>query len=174
MEKFPGAQYKAFTTREEAEQAFQQGNTVVMLTETLTKEKDYIEDSISVDAACSGNPGRMEYRGVYTKNGKEIFHFGPVEHGTNNIGEFLAIVHALALLQQKNSNIPIYSDSQTAISWVKNKRVKTSLPRNEATEKLWQLIDRAITWLENNEYQNPLIKWETERWGEIKADFGRK
>ena len=45
----------------------------------------------AVDAACSGNPGPMEYRGIDLATGAEIFHFGPV-HGTNNIGEFLAIV----------------------------------------------------------------------------------
>lgn len=127
-----------------------------------------------MDAACSGNPGPMEYRGVYTKDGREIFHHGPVQNGTNNIGEFIAIVHALALLKQKNSTIPIYSDSATAIKWVKNKRVNTTLVRDESTSEVWNLIDRAMTWLENNNYENELIKWDTNLWGEIKADFGRK
>lgn len=133
-----------------------------------------INDSIAVDAACSGNPGKMEYRGVYLRTGKEIFHYGPV-WGTNNIGEFLAIVHGLALLKQKGLHtMPIYSDSVNAQLWVKRKKCKTTLERNEKSEPLYQLIERAETWLRNNTYQNPVIKWPTEEWGEIPADFNRK
>lgn len=133
-----------------------------------------INESVAVDAACSGNPGPMEYRGIYLRTGKEIFHFGPV-HGTNNIGEFLAIVHALALLKQKGlDTMPVYSDSVNAQIWVRKKKCKTTLVRNEQTEYLHQLIARAETWLKNNTYKNPILKWPTEEWGEIPADFGRK
>ena len=133
-----------------------------------------INDSIAVDAACSGNPGPMEYRGIYLKTGKEIFRFGPV-HGTNNIGEFLAIVHALALLKQKGLHtMPIYSDSVNAQIWVKKKHCKTTLARTPETEYLFSLIARAEAWLRNNTYSNPILKWPTEEWGEIPADFGRK
>ena len=133
-----------------------------------------IREAIAVDAACSGNPGAMEYRGVYLANGKEIFHYGPV-HGTNNIGEFLAIVHGLALLKQKGlDNMPIYSDSVNAQLWVRKHHCKTTLVRNDQTEKLYQMIERAEAWLRNNTYKNPIIKWQTDKWGEIPADFGRK
>lgn len=133
-----------------------------------------INQAIAVDAACSGNPGKMEYRGVYLLTGKEIFHYGPV-HGTNNIGEFLAIVHGLALLKQKGLHtMPIYSDSVNAQLWVRKKTCKTTLARNEKTEQLFQMIERAEAWLRNNTYANPIIKWPTEEWGEIPADFGRK
>ena len=109
-----------------------------------------------------------------TRTGKEIFHYGPV-WGTNNIGEFLAIVHGLALLKQKGLNtMPIYSDSVNAQLWVKRKKCKTTLERNEKSEALYQLIERAENWLKNNTYQNPIVKWPTEEWGEIPADFGRK
>ena len=133
-----------------------------------------ISNAIAVDAACSGNPGKMEYRGVYLRTGKEIFHYGPV-WGTNNIGEFLAIVHGLALLKQKGlDTMPIYSDSVNAQLWVKRKKCKTTLERNEKSEGLYQLIERAEKWLRENTYRNPIIKWPTEEWGEIPADFGRK
>lgn len=136
--------------------------------------KGVIMDSIAVDAACSGNPGMMEYRGVYLKNGREIFHFGPV-YGTNNIGEFLALVHGLALLKQKGLHqMPIYSDSVNAQIWVRQRRCKTTLARNERTEELHQMIERAEKWLRENTYSTPVIKWRTEKWGEIPADFGRK
>ena len=133
-----------------------------------------IREAIAVDAACSGNPGAMEYRGVYLADGKEIFHYGPV-HGTNNIGEFLAIVHGLALLKQKGlDTMPIYSDSVNAQLWVRKHQCKTTLVRNDQTEKLYQMIERAEAWLRNNTYKNPIIKWQTDKWGEIPADFGRK
>ncbi|GMB09600.1 ribonuclease H1 domain-containing protein [Thermolongibacillus altinsuensis] len=174
-----GAKYKSFSSKEEAEQAYQEG--WMKYYRTAEKERTpqtienaaYIEESICVDAACSGNPGQMEYKGVYTKTGEVLFHFGPAL-GTNNIGEFLAIVHALAFLKQHGKDWPIYSDSQTAIKWVKAKKVNTSLIRNKDTERVWQLIERAEQWLKQNDYNNPILKWETDRWGEIKADFGRK
>lgn len=135
---------------------------------------DAIVEAIAVDAACSGNPGQMEYRGVYLRTGKEIFHFGPV-YGTNNIGEFLAIVHGLALLKQKGLyTMPIYSDSVNAQLWVRKKQCKTTLAHDERTEELYRMIARAETWLRSNSWQNPIIKWPTEKWGEIPADFGRK
>ena len=129
--------------------------------------------ALAVDAACSGNPGPMEYRGVYLGDGKEIFHFGPV-HGTNNIGEFLAIVHALAMLHKQGLTMTIYSDSRTAISWVRKKCCNTQLERTAETEQLFQLIERAEAWLKAHRVTNPIVKWETKQWGEIPADFGRK
>ena len=194
VEGFSGAKYQAFKTEAEAEEAFEMGYEAFQ--EKMKEMKDLqdlkevkddtpstpspklppaaINEAIAVDAACSGNPGKMEYRGVYLRTGKEIFHYGPV-WGTNNIGEFLAIVHGLALLKQKGLNtMPIYSDSVNAQLWVKRKKCKTTLERNEKSEALYQLIERAENWLKNNTYQNPIVKWPTEEWGEIPADFGRK
>lgn len=133
-----------------------------------------IRESLAVDAACSGNPGDMEYRGVYTATGQEIFHIGPLPQGTNNIGEFLALVHGLALLQQKGSSLPIYSDSRNAILWVKKKKCKTLLERTPVNEPIFNLIERAEKWLNTHTYATPILKWETSAWGEIPADFGRK
>jgi ribonuclease HI len=169
VEGFSGAKYKSFPSLQEAEKAFKEDASPKNETMNLS----YIEDSLSVDAACSGNPGQMEYKGVYTKTGETIFHFGPIL-GTNNIGEFLAIVHGLAYLREKNSSIPIYSDSQTAIQWVKMKKANTTLAFNQDTKRVWGLIERAEKWLQNHSYENKLLKWDTEKWGEIKADFGRK
>lgn len=130
--------------------------------------------SVVVDAACAKNPGPMEYRGIYLGNGQEIFHYGPV-WGTNNIGEFLAIVHALALIEQQGlKDITIYSDSRTAIGWVRRKHCKTTLAQTEQTAALFSLIARAETWLKAHRITTPIKKWETRQWGEIPADFGRK
>jgi len=177
---FEGAQYKAFPDRESAISAYRLGATgfykstaKVHAKSTSVKDGPFM-NSICVDAACSGNPGPMEYRGVVTATKKEIFRIGPFPMGTNNIGEFLALVHGIALLKKQGSNMPIYSDSVNALGWVKKKAAKTKLPRSEKTEQLFQLLDRAEEWLRNNTYTNPLLKWETEVWGEIPADFGRK
>ena len=130
-------------------------------------------DAWAVDAACSGNPGIMEYRCVDLATGAVVFHYGPV-FGTNNIGEFLAIVHALALMKQKGIRKTIYSDSRTAISWVTKKKCKTTLEHNAKTAPLYNVIMRAERWLLTNVYDVRIIKWETRQWGEIPADFGRK
>ena len=178
---YPGAEYKSFESREAAAQAFRnryedyKGKTVSSLTPERRREiGEPALDSYAVDAACSGYPGPVEYRGVYTKTKKELFRQGPYPHGSNNIGEFLALVHALDMLKQKSMTLPVYSDSAVAISWVKGKRCNTNVPRVAANAELFKLIERAEDWLAKNDYPNPILKWETEAWGEIPADFGRK
>jgi ribonuclease HI len=178
-----GAKYKGFPTKEMAEAALHE-NFEHYIKKNLNLPKKIvcsdprigvpIADSICVDAACKGNPGILEYRGVDTKSGAELFRQGPFPEGTVNIGEFLAIVHALAYLKQRNSDWPVYSDSHTAITWVRNKKIKTNLDRTATNEKLFILVDRALNWLHENSWKNPVKKWETVYWGEIPADFGRK
>lgn len=180
IDGYDGALYKSFPLKEEAETAYNENPYSYIGKQNKAKPVNYknnpnvIQDSLSVDAACSGNPGLLEYRGVYLKTGEEIFHQGPFEDGTNNIGEFLAIVHGLALLKQKNINIPIYSDSVNAIKWVREKKCKTKLQRNDANMSLFYMIERAEKWLRENSYITQIIKWKTSEWGEIPADFGRK
>ena len=128
----------------------------------------------AVDASCLGNPGPMEYRGVDIATGRPVFHFGPVK-GTNNIGEFLAIVHALALMEKEDIHgVTIYSDSVNAQLWVKKMQCKTKLERTPETETAYTLIQRAETWLRTHAFRAPILKWDTKAWGEIPADFGRK
>ena len=130
-------------------------------------------DAWAVDAACSGNPGQMEYQCIDLATGAQVFHYGPV-FGTNNIGEFLAIVHAVALMQQRGIRKTLYSDSYNAILWVSKKKYKTTLEHSARTEQLYNIIARAEAWLCTHPVQVPIIKWETSKWGEIPADFGRK
>ncbi|MBQ7421544.1 MAG: ribonuclease H [Prevotella sp.] len=140
----------------------------------LPLHKEVKANAWAVDAACSGNPGPMEYRCIDLATGAQVFHFGPI-HGTNNIGEFLAIVHALALMDKHGiKDKVLYSDSYNAILWVNKKRCKTKLERNEKTKELYEIIARAETWLRGHQIYTPIIKWETSKWGEIPADFGRK
>lgn len=180
---FEGALFKSYPHYEEAQQAFEKGASAFRASTGSGKGKKttgsvprskIIWQSLSVDAACSGNPGKMEYQGVDTRSKDQIFHLA-FDLGTNNIGEFLGIVHGLALLKKQGlHNLPIYTDSATAMAWVRNKKVKTKLERSAKTEKLYELIERGEKWLKTNTFSNPILKWETKSWGEIPADFGRK
>jgi ribonuclease HI len=177
---FEGAKYKSFTSLAEAEDAFGQSYETIKdrkgkkdLDTLTTKEKPILK-SISVDAACSGNPGTLEYRGVFTATETPIFARGPYEMGTVNIGEFLAIVLGLAFLKKNNLDYPIYTDSKTALAWVRNKRVNTKLQRTAKNAKLFHAVDKAVEWLKTNKFENKVLKWDTKQWGEIPADYGRK
>ena len=180
---YPKAKYKGFPSREMAEKAFTEPYdlykgkkiTIPQLTDNeLTRIGIPKTPSISVDAACSGNPGLMEYRGVDTASKQEIFRVGPLKDGTNNIGEFLAIVHALALMKKYNQTFPIYSDSKIAINWIRQKHCNTNVSPTTDNALIFDYINRAENWLQQNSFPNLILKWETKAWGEIPADFGRK
>lgn len=182
VEGVAGAKYKGFDSRTAAETALK-GNYWKFVKKADSEPKTprnlsksaIIQESVAVDAACSGNPGDMEYQGVWVADGTRLFHVGPLEEGTNNVGEFLAIVHALAMLKQQNKpTLPIYSDSKTAQGWVKKGKCNTKLEATDRNRRIFELIQRAENWLAVNKITNPILKWETESWGEIPADFGRK
>lgn len=192
---FPGAKYKSFEVQSLAEEAYRLGPQIAeSICTRPTKAKPIVGvdaqgmtivntndpnipvpvlDALAVDAACSGNPGVMEYQGVYVATRTQLFHFkAPV--GTNNIGEFLGIVHGLAYLKKQGLSQILYSDSVNAINWVKAKKCRTKLPLTPETAQLYDVIRRAEAWLHNNTYTTEIRKWDTDHWGEIPADFGRK
>lgn len=186
VEGFPGARYKAFDDLVEATEAFR-GNPADYLGlyramgQRSVRVVNYDAfpqinpNGIAVDAACSHNPGPVEYQGVHIASGQRIFHFGPLPGGTNNIGEYLAIIHAAAMLAKRgDTTTPIYSDSRTALSWIRNRRSKTSIAPTAQNARLLDILKRADMWIATHTIPNPLLKWNTEEWGEIPADFGRK
>ena len=181
-----GAKYKGFPDRLSAETAFRQGpedywgkDVTPMIDLSKAKEQP-LSPAIAVDAACAGNPGKMEYQGVFADFGTQppttanLFKSPVFPNATNNIGEFLAIVHALALEKKNGWKYPIYSDSVNAQIWIRQKKCKTKLQRNAKNDYLFQLIERAENWLNNTAIEVPVLKWKTEIWGEIPADYGRK
>ena len=177
---FVAAEYKSFGSRQEAEAAFRsQYEAFKGKPSSLGKWKEAsiqpIIPSMSVDAACSGAPGKLEYRGVDTETGKEIFRFGPFPDGTNNVGEFLAVVHALTWMSKHEKQLPIYSDSENAIAWVFTGKCNTQLKHTTKNAPLFIMIRSAENWLAENELEDDaVLKWDTELWGENPADFGRK
>lgn len=181
---FDGAVFKSFESLELAEKAFQSSSYNYIgkdkkFVSNISKEELALigkphEDAIAVDGAWDNTTGLVEYQGIYLKTDEVLFHVGPLEDGTINIVEFLAIVHALALCKQRNWNIPIYSDSKIAMGWVKEKKSRTNHSPSEKNRKLFEMLVRAEKWLGNNTNENELLKWETKAWGENPADFGRK
>jgi ribonuclease HI len=179
VDGFEGAQYKSFESKTEAENALKRNYFAVVnpkssATQTAIKQPAPTIAAWTVDAAWNTKTGDMEYQGVDLQTKTLVFRKGPFFDGTNNIGEFLAIVHALALLKKHNSDVPIFSDSKTAISWVKAKKANTKLESTSRNTELFELIERAEAWLKDNNYKNKILKWETKWWGENPADFGRK
>jgi len=130
--------------------------------------------ALAVDAACSGNPGILEFRGVVADTGTEVFRRGPFMQGTNNIGEFLALVLGLAYLKKYNLPWTLYTDSVTALAWVRQKTCKSKLEWNAQNQELFFMVRKAEDWLRKNTWTTQICKWETTLWGEIPADFGRK
>ena len=197
---FPGAKFKSFSSAAEAAKAFRGGDddsnpadlgTILIAASehrnggskassllpphsTYMQNPDIDKTAWAVDASCQGNPGIMEYRGVELATGRELFRVGPFQDGTNNIGEFLAIVHALAEMNRRNEWHNIYSDSKTALAWVRNRQVKTQLKQTDRNAKLFELLGRGLVWIRSHSWPVKIMKWQTELWGEIPADFGRK
>lgn len=184
IDNYQGAKYKSFPDKTKADKAFFDGYYKFYKENLTAKNKGIpllssnaekpVLNSLSVDAAWNTVTKKMEYQGVYTATKELIFHKGPFQGATNNIGEFLALVHGLALLKKQGSAIPIYTDSVTAMAWVRQKKHKSIILPTQENEEIFNLLQRAELWLINNEYTTKIIKWNTPIWGEIPADFGRK
>lgn len=192
IEGFDGARYKGYGSAAEAAQAYRKasgkndGDLGRFLAgasrRALPKpgQPDYFTnpevdlDAWAVDASCLGNPGRMEYQGVELMTGRTLFRIGPFDDATNNIGEFLAIVHAMALMAKEGKYHNIYSDSVSGMAWARTRKVKTQLKPTPRNAKVFELMARAVTWLNTHQFPSKVMKWQTEKWGEIPADFGRK
>lgn len=183
IKDYKGAKYKSFKNFATAKKAFSEsyedykGKKIFeseLSPEALAKIGKPKLNAVAVDAACSGNPGIVEYQCVDVKTKKQLFHYGPLYDSTNNVGEFLGLVHAASFMKKNNDPRPIYTDSRIAMKWVKNKTHRSKLKKTEKNAKSFELMERAEKWLKENTITNEILKWETKAWGEIPADFGRK
>lgn len=190
VDGYPGAKFKAFDDQTVATRAFRgspdeqksllraiaaHAPSASLSTFNIDDHPEVVRDSIAVDGACSKNPGPIEYRGVDVVTGAEIFHAGPFEAGTNNIAEYLGLIHALAFLDQTgNNHTVVYSDSRTAQAWIRRRGHASKITPSPANAKIRQLLDRADRWIQSHPTHATILKWDTDRWGEIPADFNRK
>ncbi|GHW02977.1 ribonuclease H [candidate division SR1 bacterium] len=176
---FVDAKFKSFSSEKDALEAFNSSREQYYGQGTGSIWKKYLNNPsidvpfdtsfIAVDAACSGNPGKLEYRGVEVRSGKELFHY-QFEMGTNNIGEFLAIVEGMKIKGCKG----IYSDSKIAMSWINEGKCKSLLRAEQPFLSIWKTVDEAEERLKNQISLPIVVKRKTNEWGEIPADFGRK
>ncbi len=181
---YVGARYKSFATHQLAQEAFaspiHSTSTVVKNVVRPVRRPSKLVASrptgpaLVVDAACSGVPGPVEWRGLSLATMDEVFHSLVYQYGTNNVGEFLAIVQGIRWLVDRSKKWPIYSDSANAILWVKKKHCNTNLVQTAANTKLFAAIEDAELFLSNTKHGISIKKWETQCWGENPADFGRK
>lgn len=184
---FASARYRGFTSKERAEKAYTEGpenywgkrspanRDSCAGDEPVAALGGPIIDSICVDAAWNTATKAMEFRGVWHRDRSTMFEYGPCPGGTNNIGEFLAVVSALARLKNESSDLPIYTDSRTAMAWIRNRQVNSaSMRKGETSRQVNRLVERATRWLHDNKFGNEIYKWDTETWGDIPADYGRK
>jgi ribonuclease HI len=162
---FQNAVYKSFSTLEQAEEALKNDNKNFIGIDIFESSLSLIEletignpllDSICVDGAWNTQTHEIEYQGIYLKTSEKVFHFGPVSKGTNNIAEFLGLVHALAYCKNHLLDVVIYSDSQTAISWVKKKKAATKIEIDEYSRHVLSLVQRAEEWLKANDYKSKI------------------
>lgn len=189
VDGFPQARYKAFDDQTTATRAFRgspdEQKAILraiashrdsgLATFNIDDHPEVVRDSIAVDGACSRNPGPIEYRGVDVVTGAEIFHAGPFQGGTNNIAEYLGLIHALAFLHNTgNTHTVVYSDSRTAQSWVRRRGHASKITPTPGNAKILQLLARADAWIQSHPSHATILKWDTDHWGEIPADFNRK
>ncbi len=173
---FPGAKHKAFDCPKEAQAALSDGWEMhwgkAAITETGSKPDGLC---LCVGAAWNVETRVLKYCGVLHPEWASTFHLNSIPGATNNIGEFLAIVYALAWLKEQGISAPVYSDSITALSWVRRKSVQScAVGSAHASAKVEKMIAHSLKWLNDNTDHNPVCKWNTSEWGENPAHFERR
>ena len=120
---YEGAKYKSFDTREEAERALATspyayiGKNAKKKSEKVSSETlpaCVIDNSLAVDAACSGNPGPGGWGAVLRYGAHERELSGGEAQTTNNRMELTAVIEALRLLKEP-CEVELYSDSKYVI-----------------------------------------------------------
>jgi ribonuclease HI len=133
---YPGARYKSFQTRSEAEEAFAGGNLPGVESAGPLKRRrsgseraalhvaHRFEVSIYCDGACEPNPGDAGSGIVVYRNGElaELWYGLYHPMGTNNTAELNALYHALRMAETEigaGRNVEVCSDSVYAINCVR-------------------------------------------------------
>lgn len=183
---FSGAEYKSYADQETAELEFSLGSPKGRSNDenhTTTKLKEEPSDDhkapdhecLTVDGSYLGGKKIMQYRCVWNQSKEEVFSTKPIEGGNQNIAEFLALVGAMKYrVSTKQYDLHIYSDSQTALSWVRNCKIKSSYDLSQLDEVVQERIYGALKFIAKSGVRKNLYKWDSALWGDIPADYGRK
>lgn len=183
---FSGALYQSYKTIEEATAAFNAGSpnaaaTVISQSKSAAKVNVLppagkpTHECLTVDGAFSGSTKVMEYRCVMNVSGEVIFRSKPFVGGSNNLAEFLALIGAMRYRDSIGEPLlDIYSDSKTALAWVRDKQLNTTIDIDSLDPVVQGRITAAMRYLKANPPPKNLKKWDTAAWGEIPADYGRK
>jgi len=139
IDKFAGARYKSYKTREEAESAFRSGPAAAMKKAKVAPKKysgkgpkTYTAEEIGklpaqtkifTDGGCEPNPGKAASgMAVYREGEISELWFGLFNpQGTNNTAELNALHQALLLAEkeiEKKSTVAIFCDSKYSIQCV--------------------------------------------------------
>lgn len=127
------------------------------------------QKGIVCDAAHSEKNQLTEYQAYVLETGERIFR-KDIGYQTTNIGEFLALVDSIKwVIETDYSPKVIYSDSVTAITWVREKKTASKRKnKNLAKAEIFlQVFDSCISEIE-------ILHWNNKVWGENPADFGNK
>jgi ribonuclease HI len=146
---------------------------------------EYPQIGICVDASTRGNPGISQYQ-IVDLDGKVKKVLSKKFYSTNNIAEFIGLCHAVHYCFE-NGDDNLFTDSMTALSWVKNGRINSNMARNRMTNAAWVMVGKSMNFIKQFKFDDHkqaliredgkavfLTKWFTSEWGEIPADFGNK
>jgi ribonuclease HI len=171
IHEFPKAKYKSFGTKNLAEEAF--ANAAEYINEANqneTESPEPIAESICVHSyAISQNI--IGYAGYHTSAGDNYFKFENIETNHIHLADFVGLVHALAYCKEKSLALPIYSNSQNAINAIETINInRLQINPNTISQQAQNLINRAIQFLQNNTYINPILAWQTKNWGVMQSN----
>lgn len=132
------------------------------------------------DASYLSNTKLLEFRVVNIETGQELYRnsFADTLH-TTNIGEFFGLVRGIKIHIDSNLALdyPIFSDSQVAIGWVNGLYVNSKNLRKPENRLFFPFVEKGLEYLRKitkAKKMPPVLKWRTDIWGEIPADFDRK
>lgn len=160
---FSDAKFKKFNTIEEAEEYLNQVEDI---------QNEQPTEGLAVDASLiKDNVG--EYQIFDIKTQKIIYNSGIYQNTTVNIMEFLAIACAILIIDSNENfkDYSIYSDSATALTWIRNKEIKTN---NSPDPNTLNELRAAIEYIKVRPGNIPVKKWNTKVLKDIPADFKRK
>lgn len=105
---------------------------------------------VFVNCKCEDNPGIAKFQ-LYDLNLKKVLTVSDNFYCSNDLTEFLGLVNSIYYCFHNNHE-HLFSNSETAISWIRKKKYRSNLIRTKETEITWDKINKALKWLKTLEY----------------------